>query len=171
VARSAVYWRTSGPRLLQDADEVVAPERLELHADREAALQLGDEVRHLRDVERAGRDEEHVIGLHHPVLRVDVRALDDREQVALHAAARHVRALPGVAAGDLVDLVDEDDPRVLRAVERLADDPVHVDEPPRLLLREELERLLHLELALALLRAAPEHRDDGVVPELAHHVL
>ena len=93
------------------------------------------------------------------------------QEVALDAAARHVRAVPGVAAGDLVDLVDEDDPGVLRAVERLADDAIHVDEPGRLLLGEQLQRLLHLELALALLRAAPEHRDDGVVAELAHHVL
>ena len=44
-------------------------ERLELDADREAALQLRDEVRDLRDVERAGGDEEHVIGLHRAVLR------------------------------------------------------------------------------------------------------
>ena len=62
-------------RLGQDADEILAAERLELDPDREAALQLRNQIRRLRDVERAGRDEQDVIGPHHPVLRVDGRAL------------------------------------------------------------------------------------------------
>src|SRR6266536_5831667 len=48
-------------RLAQDAHQALAPERLELDADRESPLELGDEVGHLRDVERAGRDEEDVV--------------------------------------------------------------------------------------------------------------
>src|SRR2546426_8563249 len=46
----------TGERVLglrEDADEVVLGERLELHADREAALELGDQVRGLGDVGRA----------------------------------------------------------------------------------------------------------------------
>ena len=39
-------------------------ERLELDPDREAALQLRDQVRGLGDVEGAGGDEEHVVGAH-----------------------------------------------------------------------------------------------------------
>ena len=39
-----------------------------------------------------GGDEQDVIGLHRPVLRVDRGAFDERQQVALHALARHVRA-------------------------------------------------------------------------------
>ena len=104
-------------RLGQDADEVVPGQRLELDANREPALQLGDQVRRLRDVKRAGGDEQDVIGLHHPVLRVDRRPLDDRQDVALHAFAADVgpvTAAGAVAAGDLVDLVDEDDARPAR---------------------------------------------------------
>ena len=84
-------------RLGQDAHEVVARERLELDADRKAALQLGNQVRRLRDVERAGGDEQDVIGLHHAVLGVDGRALDDRQDVALHAFAADVGAMTAAA--------------------------------------------------------------------------
>ena len=82
----------------------------------------GNQVRRLRDVERAGGDEQDVIGLHHPVLRVDRRAFDDRQDVALHAFAADVRALAAFAAGDLVDLVDEDDAGLLHALDRGARD-------------------------------------------------
>jgi len=46
-----------------------------------------------------------------PVARLHRRAFDDRQQVALHAFARHVgaRALAALPR-DLVDLVDEDEP-------------------------------------------------------------
>ena len=104
-------------RLGQDADEVVLAERLELDADREAALQLGDQVGRLRHVERAGGDEQDVIGAHHAVLGVDGRAFDDRQDVALHALAADVGAVAALAAGDLVDLVDEDDAGLLDALD------------------------------------------------------
>ena len=94
-------------------------ERVELDADREPALELGDQVRRLRDVERAGGDEEHVIGLDGAVLGVDRRALDDRQQVALHALARDVGpAAARLAPGDLVDLVEEDDAGLPRRARR-----------------------------------------------------
>ncbi len=82
-----------------------------------------------------------MIGAHRPVLRVDDRAFDDREQVALHAFARDVGTVHAFAAGDLVDLVEEDDPRLLDAAERLLRGGLHVDQPRRLFLREDLERL------------------------------
>src|SRR5690349_15403818 len=47
----------AGERVLglgEDPDEVLLLEGLELDADREAALELGDQVRDLGDVERAG---------------------------------------------------------------------------------------------------------------------
>ena len=105
-------------RFGENADELVLAERLELDANRETALQFRDEVRRLRDVKRAGRDEEDVIGPHHAVLRVDGRAFDDRQDVALHALAADVRAVPAFASGDLVDLVDEDDAGLLDALDR-----------------------------------------------------
>ena len=80
--------------LREDADEVLLGQGVELDADRKAALELRDQVRGLGDVERAGGDEEDVVGLHEPVLGVDGRAFDDRQEVALDALARDVRAAP-----------------------------------------------------------------------------
>ena len=61
-------------------------------------------------MKRPGRDEQDVIGLHGAVLGVDRGSLDDRQQVALHPLARDVRAAGrALVAGDLVELVDEDD--------------------------------------------------------------
>ena len=55
----------------------------------------------------------------HAVLGVDRGALDQRQQVALHALAAHVAAATELAAvGDLVDLVDEDDAVLLDGFER-----------------------------------------------------
>jgi hypothetical protein len=47
-------------------------QRAQLDADRQAALQLGQQVRRLGDVERARGDEQDVVGLHRPVLGRDV---------------------------------------------------------------------------------------------------
>src|SRR6185503_10588528 len=103
--------------------------RLELDTDGEPTLELGNEVRWLADVERAGGDEEHVVRLHRPVLGGDGAALDDGEDVALHA----------LAAGDLVDLVDEDDAGGLGADQRLAVDAVLIHQTAGLLLRKEVQ--------------------------------
>ncbi len=103
-----------GSRLAEDAGEVVAGQVVHLDADREPALELGHQVRGLGAVERTGGDEQDVVGLDRPVLGVDGRPLDDRQQVALHALTRDVRAAArALVAGDLVDLVDEDDARFL----------------------------------------------------------
>ena len=104
-----------GAGLAEDAGEVVAGQVVHLDADREPALQLGHQVRRLRAVERAGGDEQDVVGLDRPVLGVDRRPLDDRQEVALHALPRDVGPArrARLLAGDLVDLVDEDDARFL----------------------------------------------------------
>jgi hypothetical protein len=133
-------------------------ERLELDADREAALELGDEVGGLRDVERAGGDEQHVIGLDRAVLGRDGRALDDRQQIALHALARDVGAAGSIpfAAGDLVDLVEEDDAVLLGAGHRVAVHAVVIDQLVDLLLgQSDLAGVGHLELAATLRSAGP----------------
>jgi len=46
----------------EDALEVVLCEAFQFHADGQTALQLGDEVRGLGEVEGAGGDEEDVVG-------------------------------------------------------------------------------------------------------------
>ena len=108
----------AGVGLGQDRLEVVDRQRPELDADRKAPLQLGDQVARLGEVEGARGDEQDVVGLDHAVLGVDGRALDQRQQVALHALARDVGALRLGARRDLVDLVDEDDAVLLGVGER-----------------------------------------------------
>src|SRR6267378_3649314 len=136
------------PRLGQDADEILPRQGLELHADRKPALELGNQVRRLGDVEGPGGDEEDVVGADDPVLGGDRRALDDRQQVALHALARDVRAVGGaLASGHLVELVQEDDAGVLDPADGLGDDLLHVHELGGLLLGQEPARLGHADAA------------------------
>src|SRR5690606_18057459 len=115
-------------------------ERLQLDADREATLQLGNEIARLRYVERTCRNEQHVVRADHAVLRLYGAAFDDRQQVPLHALATDIR--PGAAplTRDLVDLIEEDDAHVLGTLESLAHDLVHVDEPVHLLLHQDAAR-------------------------------
>ena len=80
-------------RLGQDAQEILALQVGQLDADRKTALQFGHQVRRLRQVERPRRDEEDVVGAHRAVARVDRRAFDHRQQIALHALARHIGAV------------------------------------------------------------------------------
>lgn len=58
-------------------------QRLELDADREPALQLGQHVAGLARREGTGADEEHVIRIDVAVLGRDDAAFDDRQEVAL----------------------------------------------------------------------------------------
>ena len=136
-------------------------ERLQLHADGKAALQFGNQVARLGDVERAGGDEQDVIGAHEAVARVDGGAFDDRQNVALHAFAADVRAVAGFAAGDLVDLVQKDDAAALHALQRDARHLVHVDQLLLFFLHQVLERLGHAHLALA--RALAEQAGQHVL--------
>src|SRR5205823_1053433 len=123
--------------LRHDADEVLLGERLQLHADREASLQLGDQVGGLGDVERAGGDEQHVVGADLAVTCLAGRALDDGKQVALHAFARHVGPDGAALARDLVELVDEDHAVVFDPIERFVHHVVHVDELLELLVDQD----------------------------------
>src|SRR5436190_11509977 len=132
-------------RLRHDAHEVGFGERRQLDPDREAPLQLRNQIARLGNVKCAGGDEQDVIGAHVAVARLHGRAFDDRQQVALHAFARDVG--PGALAalaGDLVDLVDEDDAVVLDAVERFVHDVVHVDELLQLFVDQNAARLVHV---------------------------
>src|SRR5207249_1460148 len=119
----------------------------ELDADREAPLQLRDEIGWLGDMERAGRDEQDVVGPHHAVLRVHGRAFDDREDVALDAFAAYIGTMAPFASRDLVDLVDEDDAGLLDALDRRARAALHVDQLLLYLVRQVFERLGHLHAA------------------------
>ena len=90
----------------------------------------------LDDVERAGGDEQHVVGLHRRrtwSCTVEPSTIGSRSRCTPSRETSGPPALPA-RAGDLVDLVEEDDAAVLDAVDRLARDLVHVDQlarPPR----------------------------------------
>src|SRR5207253_9728568 len=71
----------------------------------------------------------------------DRRALDDRKKVALNALAAHVRAVAPFAPRNLVELVEEDDARVLGTPDGLGDRLIHIDELLGLLLGQEPPRL------------------------------
>ncbi len=58
-------------------------------------------------MERARRNKQNVVGRSHPILRVDRRPFHNRQNVPLHALAGHVRPMPALAPGNLVDLVQE----------------------------------------------------------------
>ena len=60
-------------------------------------------------MKRARRNEQDVVGLHRAVLGGDRGALDQRQQIALHAFARDVAAAAAVAHADLVDLIEKHD--------------------------------------------------------------
>ena len=99
-------------------------------------------------MKRARADEEHVIGAHPAVLRLYRGAFDQGQQIALHALARDVRAVRLAPAGDLVDLVDEDDAVVFDVFNGLAREIVLVDEASSLLVGVDLKKLLHGQAAL-----------------------
>ena len=92
-----------GQRILglgHDPDEVLLGERLKLDPDGEAALQLGNEVRRLGDVKRAGGDKQDMIAPHIAVAGLHGGALDVNAADLLGVTDRAV-----IAAGKLADLI------------------------------------------------------------------
>ena len=158
-----------GARLGEDAQEVVDRERLQLDADGKAALQFGDQVAGLGDVERARRDEEDVVGGDHAVLGVDGGAFDDGQDVALHAFAADVGAVAAFATGDLVDLVEEDDAGVFDALDGDARRPGPCRAGALFFLHEVVEGVGDLHGALA--GALAEHAGQHVLDAALLHVL
>ena len=135
--------------LAQNADEIGLGQRLQLHADGEAALQLGNQVARLRDVKCARSDEQNVVSAHKAVARIDGGAFDDGQNVALDAFAADVGAMPGFAARDFVDLVQKDDAAALDAFYGDARHLIHVDQLLLFFLHQVFGRFGDAHLALA----------------------
>src|SRR6185436_6985445 len=99
-------------------------------------------------MERAGSNEQDVVGAYHSITRVDGRAFNDWQNVALHPFAGDVGAVPAFAPSDLVDLIEEDDARILDPVDRHARDLVHVNEALLLFLNQVFKRLVDFHFPL-----------------------
>src|ERR1700693_4088300 len=97
-------------RFAQNADKILPRQGLELDPDGEAALQLRDQVRRLGHVEGSGGDEQDVVRPDHAVLGRHRRALDDGQEVTLDPLPGDVGPVSALPPGDLVELVEEDDP-------------------------------------------------------------
>ena len=94
-------------------------------------------------MEGAGGDEEDVVGLYRAVLGGHHCALDQRQQVTLHALAGHIPASAAIAGADLVDLVEEDDAGILHEADGLAHDLLFVQQLVGFLGDEDVVRFLH----------------------------
>ncbi len=114
--------------LVEDADEIILGQIGQLNADGESALQFGHQIARLAAVERAGGDEEDVIGFDRAVLGDDGGAFDDRQEIALDALAGDIGAVLGFGAADFVDFVEEDDAALLDALDGVAIDFVAIDQ-------------------------------------------
>src|ERR1035438_9894612 len=149
-------------RFGQNADEVFHGQRVQFHTNRETSLQFGNQVARLRNVKRARGDEENVVGANHAIARVDRSALDNRENVALHAFARNIRTtMTTFAPGDLVDFIEEDDAGVFDAVDGSALDLLHIDQALLFFLDQVFKGLV--DLHLPLLGALPEDVGEHVL--------
>src|SRR6185437_12950888 len=134
-------------------------QRLQLHTNGKTALQLGNQVAGLGDVESAGGDEQNVVSAHHAIAGVDGGAFDDRQNVALHAFAGNVGPMAAFAAGNLVNFVEEDDAGILHPLNGHAGDLVHINQALFLFLDEVIEGLtdFHLPLLSALAEDVGQH--------------
>src|SRR5690606_23959405 len=93
----------------QNSNKVVRRKRVKLDTDGESTLKFGNQVGRARQMERTGRDEEDMVGAHHPIFRIYRGALDQGKKVALHTLTGDIAAAMFLARGDLVDFIEEDD--------------------------------------------------------------
>ena len=127
----------------QNPDEFVASQRVQLYADGKPPLQLRDQVRRLGCAEGSGRDEQDMIGADHAVAGVDRRPFDNGQEIPLHPLPRDVRTMRPVPAHNLVDLVEKYNSRLLDPFDGGFCDLVHIDEPLRLFIGQNLQGLRH----------------------------
>ena len=98
-------------------------------------------------MERPRGDEQDVVGLDGAVFGRHRRALHQRQQVPLHALARHLCPTALTARGDLVQLVQKHDAVLFGIGDGLAANVFFVDEFRCLFIEQQLHGLGNLELA------------------------
>src|SRR5271155_3928990 len=100
-----------------------------------------------------------MVGADHAIASVDGGAFDDGQNVALHAFAGDVRAVAGLAAGDFVHFVNEENAHLLDAVHGDARDLVHINQAVFFFLDEIVKGFgdRHFALLFLLAEHAGEH--------------
>src|ERR1700728_1154924 len=108
-----------------------------------------------------------MVGLHRAVLGGHRGAFDQRQQIALHALARHVGADPALAHADLVDLVEKHDAVVLDRPDRFLRQLIGVEQLVGFLVDEDVVGILHGD-APRLGAAAAELAENVADRDCAH---
>ena len=149
----------------QDPDKVLLGEAVQFYPQGKTTLHLWDQVRRLRDVEGPSRDEEDMVGPDHPVLCTDRRPLHDWQKISLYPFPGDVRTVCSLPPRDLVDLVQEDDPGVLRPPNCFGEHLIHVNQFLGLFLSQDSSRLHDLDSSTfhTVWEEVVEH-----VPQLIH---
>ena len=96
-------------------------------------------------MERARRDKQHMVRSHRPVFGRHGGAFDQRQQIALHAFARH-RTAAHIGHRDLVDLVQKHDPVGFRIRQRHPRDIVGVHPLFGFFIHQPVPRFGHFQL-------------------------
>ncbi|SQB41789.1 Uncharacterised protein [Citrobacter koseri] len=134
--------------------EIFRRQRFQLNANRQTPLQLRDQIRRFRHLERAGGDKQDVVGFHHTVLGRDGAAFYQRQQIALYAFAGNVRARGFAAFTDFVDFVDKHDPVLFNGVDGFLFQLFRVHQFGRFFFNQQLHRVFDFQLTRFLFLAA-----------------
>src|ERR1700686_1262883 len=108
-----------------------------------------------------------MVGLHRAVLGGDGGALDQRQEIALHALARHVGAEAAFAGADLVDLVEKNDAVVLDHLDRFLGQLIVIEKLVGFLVDQDVVGLVHGDAA-RLGAAAAELAENVADRDRAH---
>ncbi len=78
-------------------------------------------------MECASSNKQHIIRLHRAVFRIDHASFDNRQNIPLYSFKADVRSVSHLVAGDLVALVNENNPVLFRPADRFFLNGVIVD--------------------------------------------
>src|SRR3984885_9976292 len=118
-------------------------------------------------MESARGDEQDVVGLHRAMLGGHRGAFDQRQQIALHALARHVGAEAAFARADFVDLVEEYDAVILDRLDRFLGQLIVIKQLVGFLVDQDVVGFVHVDPA-RLGAAAAELAENVADRDRAH---
>src|SRR5438045_7456265 len=100
-------------------------------------------------MKRASRHKKDMIRAYESMPRVDRSALDNRQDIALHALAADIGSVTRFPPRDLVNLIQENDAAALHSFECNARHLIHIDQLLLFLLQQIFEAFRHAHFALA----------------------